>query len=721
MPALGVAGWTGGLVAAVAGWPVAATLATVGLLFAWRRGSRTVLTGVLVFGAVATSGLLRQAQVVGDPVARLAAERAVVTAEAVVTSDPRPVRGGFGAGVWLRTSVRVVSGRGVTYRLRSPVLVIGDTDWESLPLGARIVMTGRLSEPDSGDLAAVVYAAGAPDVLQPPGPLWRAAAAVRASLRTSVAHRPEAQRALVPALVVGDDAAVDQALGDDFRATGLTHLLAVSGTNLTLVVGFLLLAGRWCGIRGRAHYVVGALGIAGFVLIARTEPSVVRAAAMGTVALVGMGVDGRRRGARALGVAVLGLLLLDPRLAVSVGFALSVVATGGILVLAPGFRDALARWLPRSIAEAVAVPLAAQLACTPIVAAISGQVSLVAVGANLVVAPVIGPATVFGLTGGLLGLVWPQAGALCGTLAGWCVAWLVAVAGRGADLPAAALDWGTGWMALTALTVATVLLALVLPVVLRRPASGLASACLLVVVVAVRLPTPGWPPSGWAMVACDVGQGDALALRAGPASAVVVDTGPDPGPVDRCLDRLGIDQVPLLVLTHDHADHVDGLAGVRDDRMVGETWVGGEAPYGASRAVGDVTLQVLWPPPGLRADNPNDASVVLLAQVAGIRVLLTGDVEPVSQQGLARAWPGLQADVLKVPHHGSRYQDLDWLLGLHPKVAVVSVGRDNDYGHPSGETLEPLAASGVEVARTDTDGDVAVTVSGGDLRVATRD
>ena len=718
MPALGLAGWVGGLLAALTGWQPAAATVALGLVVAWRRGSATLATGVLVLGAVAAAGVLRAEQVATAPVSRLAAERAAVSAEVVVTSDPRPTQGGFG-GVMLRASVREVTGRGATNRLRTPVLVLGDEEWASVPLGARVLLTGRLSEPESGDLAAVVSAAGAPTVVEAPGPWWRAAAAVRGSLRTSVADRPEAQQALVPALAVGDDARVGTPLADDFRATGLTHLLAVSGTNLTLVVGFLLVAGRWCGVRGRGHYLVGAVGIAGFVLIARTEPSVVRAAAMGTVALVGMGVDGRRRGPLALGVALVGLLLLDPRLAVSVGFALSVVATAGILLLAPGMRDALAGWLPRWLAEAVAVPLAAQLACTPLVAAISGQVSLVAVGANLVVAPVIGPATVLGLAGGLLGLVWAPAGALCGTAAGWCVAWLVTVAEHGAGLPAAAVDWGTGGWALAGLTLVTLLLALLLPRVLRRPAPGLACAGLLVVLVAVRLPTPGWPPAGWVLVACDVGQGDALALRSGPASAVVVDTGPEPALVDRCLDRLGVERVPLLVLTHDHADHVDGLSGVQEGRTIGTVETDGGAAYGATRVVGDVTLQVLWPPPGHASANPNDMSEVLLAEVAGIRILLTGDVEPPSQAALAEAWPGLSADVLKVPHHGSRYQDLDWLVGLGARVAVVSVGADNDYGHPSHATLTPLERSGAEVVRTDTDGDVAITVEDGRLGVAT--
>jgi competence protein ComEC len=399
------------------------------------------------------------------------------------------------------------------------------------------------------------------------------------------------------------------------------------------------------------------------------------------------------------------------------------------------------------------VPAAAQLACTPVVAAISGQVSLVAVAANLAAAPVVGPATVLGLGGGLVGLAWEPGGRLLGSLAGWCVAWLVVVATRGARLPSAALGWGTGAVALALLTLVVVAIALAGPLLLRRRSTGLACCALLVATVLVRLPTPGWPPDGWLLVACDVGQGDALVLNAGPHAAVVVDAGPDPALVDACLDRLEVKTVPLVVLTHFHADHVDGLPGVLEGRTVGavettrlldppegvaavdEALAGTRlapvpAPYAATRQVGQVSFQVLWPP----ADSPtvgpgdgstaNEASVVLLVEVRGVRMLLTGDVEPEGQAALARALPGLGVDVLKVPHHGSRYQDEDWLLGLGARVALVSVGADNDYGHPAAETLAPLEAAGIQVLRTDRDGDLAVVAdAGGDgtgLSVATR-
>ncbi len=718
MPALALAAWAGGLCGSLLPMWVTVVVAAGGLVLSGLRRSPALAAATLVLAAVAASALLRQEQLDRAPVAVLAEQRAQVTAEGVVVGDPRATHG-FEDGVAVRVSLREVTGRGATHRLRAPVLVFGDPAWADVRLGSRVRLAGRLAPADGAHESAVLAASSDPQPVARPDVWWRAAEVVRASLRESVAHRPDDQRALVPALVVGDDGALDPRLADDFRATGMTHLLAVSGTNLTLVVGFLLVLGRWCGVRGRGHYVVGAVGIVGFVLLARTEPSVVRAAAMGAVALVGMGVDGRRRGPRALGVAVVALLLLDPALATTVGFALSAVATAGILLVAPGLRDALGRWLPRWVAEAVAVPLAAQLACTPLVAAISGQVSLVAVAANLAAAPAVAPATVLGLAGGLGGLVAEPLGRLFGTGAGWSAAWLVEVAERGAAVPLPAIGWGTGPWALALLTVLVVVVTLVLPPLLRRPATGLGCGCLVAVLVLVRLPVAGWPPDGWVLVACDVGQGDALALRTGPGSAVVVDTGPDPALVDRCLDRLGVERVPLLVLTHPHADHVDGLTGVEEGRQVGEVETEDDAPYGATRVVGEATLQVLWPPPGHLADNPNDASVVLLAEVHGVRLLLTGDVEPPSQAALDRAWPGLAVDVVKVPHHGSRFQDTDWLLGLGARLAIVSAGVDNDYGHPAPETLAAFDRAGVEVHRTDLDGDVAVVVEDGAMAVAT--
>jgi competence protein ComEC len=493
--------------------------------------------------------------------------------------------------------------------------------------------------------------------------------------------------------------------------------------------------------------VLSGLGIVGFVLLARTETSVVRAAAMGAVGLVGLAANGRDRGPRALGMAVLGLLLWDPWLAVSVGFALSVLATAGILFLAPGWRAALGRWMPDWLAMAISVPAAAQVVCTPVVAAISGEVSLIAVVANFCAGPLVAPATIAGLLGGVAGLLWDPAGRLAGTVAWWSAAGIVEVAERSASTRTPSVDWGSGWVALALLTVVCVAVALVSERVFASRGTTLGCTALLAAVVLVPLPTPGWPPEGWVLAVCDVGQGDALALNAGRGQAVVVDAGPDPALVDRCLDGLDVVSVPMLVVTHFHADHVDGLAGVYEGRRVGEVLVspmaepagqaqavareaGGRvrvAAYGEALTIGQLRLQVIGPLPGVEfhgdaADDgsgPNNASVVLLAEVAGTRILLTGDVEPEAQRLLAEAYPELRADVVKIPHHGSRFQDTDWLGGLGAEVAIASAGEDNDYGHPSAETLELFESAGVEVHRTDLDGDVVVAVRDGRRYVAT--
>ena len=536
-----------GLLAAVLG---------IGGGWAVRMRRPTALALVLMVAGTAVVAGLHAARVSDNPVADLAARKAQVRVVATVTTDPKEVTGQHATYQLRRASVREIKGRGVVYRLRTPVVVLGGDAWADIPLGATVSTTGRLGKSDSHEESALLIA-GPPRVVAGPGIWWRASETLRASIRDAVAHRPPDQAALVPALVDGDDTGLSDDLADDFRTTGLTHLLAVSGTNLTLVVGFLLIVARWAGVRGRGLYAVGVLGILGFIVLARTEPSVVRAAAMGAVGLLAMTHNGRQRALRGLGAAVIGLLLIDPGLATSIGFTLSVLATAGILLFGPPWRDALRRWMPQWCAEAIAVPAAAQLACTPVVAAISGQVSLVAVLANLLVEPAVAPATVLGLLGGLLGLVWDPLGMVAGTVATWCVAWIIAVARR-RRAPTAAVGWPAG--PVLVVVCAAICAGSCSSGQLLGTRSRRSLAPVLLAVALVRLPSPGWPPPGWVLVMCDVGQGDARgAHRAG--SAVVVDAGPDPDLVDDCLDRLEIEDVPLAVITHFHADHVNGVEG----------------------------------------------------------------------------------------------------------------------------------------------------------------
>lgn len=735
------------------GLPVRHNLAGAGLLVLLglpvaRRRRIWGVPMLLVAAALAVTAL-RLAGVEAGSVRALADERAVVSATAQVVTDPKLRPGQFGDFVVLRALLTRVTGRGTTMQVRSPVLVIADPAWREVVPGQRLQVSGRLDVADGADLAGLLVARGPPVVVGEPGLVGRAVNDLRDGLRESVSGLPAAERSLVPALVDGDDSAMPEDVADDFRTTGLTHLLAVSGANLTLVLAFVLVVGRWCGARARGLLVLGVLGVVGFVLLARTEPSVLRAAAMGVVALAGLSAGGRRRGVRALCVAVVVLVLLDPWLARSVGFALSVLATAGILLLAPPWRDALSRWMPRLLAEALAVPLAAQLVCTPVVAAISDQVSVVAVFANLLAAPAVAPATVLGVVATLLAPLSGELASVAGWLAGRAAWWIITVAERGAELPGAAVPWSATPGALALLTTLCLLGVLAMGWVLARPvvSLGLAvSAAMLVVRPADAL---GWPPGDWVMVACDVGQGDAVVLNAGHGDAVVVDTGPDPGAVDRCLDRLEVESVPLVVLSHLHADHAGGLSGVSDGRTVGEVEIGSSstpaeqfrgvltwtqrnrvaarrAVYAERRRLGALSWRVLAPadaePPSVAAESSdeNNASLVLLARYRGLRMLLTGDIEPEAQQTLLRSGAGLRADVLKVPHHGSRYQEPAFLSAVGADVAVVSAGRDNDYGHPAETTLRLLQRADTDVYRTDLAGDVAVVWSDGDLSVQTQ-
>jgi competence protein ComEC len=720
------------------------------------RGGRRALVPALVAGLIATAAAfgvagLRTSAVQAGPIDELARGEAYATVEAVVTSDPVRRQGTFAPYSLVRLRVEEVSARSRTVGVRSPVLAIGDLSWLSLRLGEHVEASGRLQPAEGHDLAAVLIANPDPRIARDASMVMRAVGAVRGGLREAATPLPEAERALVPALVDGDDAAMPENVVVDFKTTGLTHLLAVSGSNLTLVLAFVLVTGRWLGVRGRGTAVLGLLAVVFFVLLARPEPSVLRAAAMGLVALAGLSAGGRRRGIRALCVAVVVLVLLDPGLARSVGFLLSTTATAGILLLAPAWRDRLARWLPRLLAEAVAVPLAAQLACTPAIAAISGQVSLVAVAANVLAAPAVGPATVLGLVAGLVALLSDPLSHLVGRAAGVPAWWIVTVARHGAGFTGASLGWAVGPLALAALTAICAGLVVLMPRLLASPYATLAVCVLLVTAVVQPGGRWGWPPKDWLLVMCDVGQGDGMVLDAGNGNVVVVDTGPDPRAMDRCLDDLGVRRISLVVLTHFHADHVNGLPAVLDGRSVGEietsplrdpedraaavdAWAAAAdvpvtvAQVGESRQVGDLSWTVLGPvtkpaPSGDTSDGsgPNNASVVMLVETHGHRFLMSGDAEPEEEDDILAEHVDLGVDVFKVAHHGSAYQDPDFVLDTGAALALISVGADNDYGHPAPETLALLDRLGALTYRTDQDGTIAVVDRAGQLAVVTSD
>lgn len=750
-PVLAIAAWLGT-------WPGIAgdqrwIWLVVGLgvaALAWGRRTHrqlAVAAGAVLLVFLAAAGL-RSHVFSSGPLADLAAERAVV--EATLQVGPgRVVAAGFGGPSWFAPArLEQVAGRQQRWRTGQSVQLhaSGDavTTWAAVVPGSRVTTTLRLAPAENGDpYVASARAREPPVVVTPPGWLDAGVYRVRSGLHDSVAGLAEEPRALVPALVVGDTSAMSAELTNRFKITGLLHLAAVSGSNLTILLACLLwLAGR-LGVRGWWLRGVAVLGVAGFVVLCQGEPSVLRAAAMGCVGLAALGFGGRQRGLRQLSWAVIVLLLIDPWLASSVGFALSVTASAGILWWARDWTDALAGWMPRGLAEAIAIPVAAQLATQPIVTAISGQLSLVGVLANLVAGPLVGPTTVVGIGCAALGPIWPAAAVVLGWVAGWGAQALCWIAALGASLPSAAVPWPAspiGIAILAGLSAAGLLLGGRL---LRTRWLAVAVAVLLVVVLLRPFAVPGWPPSGWAVVQCDVGQGLASVIAVAPGEAIVVDTGPDPAPLERCLATLGVRRVPLLVVTHYHADHIGGVpaltgrevgAVLESTGRAGAEQVAGELPGarviaatpGLALQVGQVQVTVVSaldvPTVSLgdaeESSGENDGSVVTRIDTGRIVVLATGDIELAGQSAVLNSGQLLAADVLIVPHHGSARQTPELFAAAGAPIALIGVGK-NTYGHPSATALRELAQAGSRVFRTDTEGSIAVTPTDTGLDVTT--
>ncbi|MGX5770742.1 ComEC/Rec2 family competence protein [Microbacterium trichothecenolyticum] len=622
-----------------------------------------------------------------------------------------------------------------------------------LDVGATIVAHGTARPGRPGERSVLeVWVSRGLEVVNPPHGVAAAAGGLRRGLVDAVDGLPGDGAGLVPGLAVGDTSAVSPSLDAAMKESSLSHLTAVSGANCALVVGIAFALAAALGASRGMRAAIGLCVLAGFVVLVTPEPSVVRAAGMAAMAMLAVLLGRAGLGMTLLSVAVALLLVFDPWLAASLGFALSVVATGSLLLWARPLATGLARALPRPLALALAVPLAAQLACGPLLILIEPAVPVYGVLANLLAGPAAPAATVLGLGACLSAPVpWLQSG--LAALAWLPASWIAATATTVSALPVDALPWLEGVPG--ALALAGAGLAIGLAIALdrggtraRRAARG-TSVAVVAVVVGAGLGTGAlttvagrWTlPADWSVLACDVGQGDAVLLRS-EGAVVLVDTGPDPEPLADCLSRAGLDRIDLLVLTHYDLDHIGGLDAVRgrvgtvlhgpgdaDGRaaiasLTAEGARAIEASEGLSGSLGGARWRVLWPKAGSRAFPPgNDASVVLDVRGGGIPpMLLLGDLSA-SPQRLLTASGALDPPyaIVKTAHHGSADQEAGLYAAAEPSIALVTVGAGNDYGHPRDEALAILDEVGARILRTDHDGAIALWSSGTDAVSVWRD
>jgi competence protein ComEC len=549
------------------------------------------------------------------------------------------------------------------------------------------------------------------------------------------------RRAVIAGIILGEDEGIAPELRASFRASGLYHLLAVSGQNVAYVVAGAILAAWLVGLPRVVGEAGALVAIAAYVLAVGWQPSVVRAGVAGALAsLAWLCARGRDRWYFLL-LGALVLLAWSPYSVLDAGFQLSFAAVAAIFVLVPRLDARLEGYpVPARLAPVITVSAACGAVTAPILMAQFGKVPLYSIPSNALAAPVVAPILGFALVCSVLHPLLPTAAAALAWVNGWLAAYLAAVARLFGGLPHAQV---ASWKVLAALAGIASLGVIFawLPPPRGRRAVVLAVALALVLLGWTLRPEPRRdPPAGLRITFLDVGQGDGALIEV-PEGAILIDEGPPEAQVEEQLRRLGVRSLAAIVLTHPQRDHVGGAADVLRHEHVGFVLDPGipaksadesgalaaararqvrivDARAGQTFRLGRLALRVLWPQGEPRpGQDPNDSAIVMLASYGATDALFTADAE--SNVTLPLDLPAVE--ILKVAHHGSEDAGLGPLLDeLRPTIAVISVGRENDYGHPAPSTLATLEAfPGLSLYRTDEDGRVTVESNGRQIAVQT--
>jgi competence protein ComEC len=718
--------------------------AAVGLALLVLVGARRPLACLVVAVLVplgSAVGAARVAAIDRSPLAQLAGHEVIVRGYVV-----RRERARFGLRRF-RVRVTAIAGRGPVRDL-AQLRVPRGVRWGRPSIGDEVIASGSLELPErradrSFDYAAYLRRAGVHVILRAGS--VRSTGAGRGGLTGAIdSIRRRAERgvsvglspplaALARGMVLGEDEDISEGTSEDFKRSGLAHVLAVSGQNVTLLalLAWPMLAALGVGRRGRLLGVLALIGV--YVPLTGAGPSIVRAGVMGAAGTVAAlaGRPASRWYSLLLAAAV--TLALDPRAWQDVGWQLSFAAVVGIFLLVPSLMRALSR-LPESLAAGIALTIAATVATAPLMALHFGQVSVVSLPANVAALPAIAPVMWIGMLASAAAQVSLLPAELLNGLVAYLLGYIATIARWSASLPEAVWRVRIG-SPLTLVSVYALLGAICAAVVSRSRRAGVACLALLAVVggaVLVR-GRPAQAPSHFTATFLDVGQGDATLFQAAGAS-VLVDGGPPEANVVERLRALGVRSLDVVVLTHGQRDHeggleavirslpvrllLDGAARSRDPlhaRIVAAARARGmrvaAASAGQALRMGALRVRILSPPrdslPG-PGEDPNLRAVVLTVSYGSLDFLMPADAESEVTSSLSLP----PVEVLKVAHHGSADAGLGPLLErLRPRVAVIEVGAGNPYGHPAPSTLAELRSSVPTVFRTDHDGEVTVTLA----------
>lgn len=566
------------------------------------------------------------------------------------------------------------------------------------------------------------------------------APALRSLLLEHSAQLPGVGAQLVPGLAIGDTSRVSSSLTAAMKTASLTHITAVSGANCAIVTLSVIMISAKLGCSRRWRLVLASAALIAFVVLVTPQPSVVRSAVMSLVVILSQFSGRPGSGLPLLAVAAYLMLVWDPWWAVDYGFLLSVLATLGLLVFSGPLTATLSNWMPSLLAALIAIPLSAQLLCQPAIVLLNPRLPTYGIVANVLAGPAAPLATIVGLCVVLLLPVWPWLADVLLWLCWLPAEWIGQCAVTVSNFPVPNLPWLSGVIGAILAAALTVLVLLVL--LARRQQIRRIAAALIISGSALYLSWGGLSalgfqrqtPAEWSIASCDVGQGDAFFFRS-ENHVALIDAGRYPALLTSCMEKLHINTIDLLVLTHYDADHVGGVPAVygkvsralvgpvedsRGEKIVAELSKAGtqveRGVRGLAGSLGNSRWEVLWPAPNHpHMQSGNSGSIVLCWRSDALSALFLGDLGEMAQQALLDDRVLAQIDVVKVAHHGSADQSAALYEFLQARIALVSVGKDNGYGHPTDKILGLMRSLGSAITRTDNNGLVLVTEHGNDL------